>query len=131
MLPYSARKAVVLNLKFLNDFDRGLVIDVRVSALALLRRANRAAVERNLRSGVALPVGNEIRSGGVVVVDSRTSCFRDAARQEGQTEDAAVVERDIPHIFVGDVGADGRALGVKRWGGRGDFDGRQHARRFQ
>src|SRR5437762_480496 len=60
-------KAVVLNLKFLDDLDRRLVVDVGVAALALLRRADGTAIERNLGGGVALTVGDEVGAGRVVV----------------------------------------------------------------
>src|SRR5215468_2223840 len=64
------RKAVVLNLELLHDLDRGLVVNVRVTAFALFRRADRTAVERDLRGRVPLAVRNEVRAGRIVVVNS-------------------------------------------------------------
>src|SRR5436305_1063032 len=59
------RKAVVLYFEFLHDFDRGLVIDVGVATLALFRRTERTAIERNLRGRVTLAVGVKVGTGGI------------------------------------------------------------------
>ena len=63
------REAVVLDFELLHDLDRRLVVDVGVAAFALFRRTERAAVEGNLRGGVALAVGDEVGAGGIVVRD--------------------------------------------------------------
>src|SRR5262249_52243769 len=50
------RKAIVLNFELLHDLDRGLVVNVRVSAFALFRRADWTPVQRDLRRRVPLTV---------------------------------------------------------------------------
>ena len=53
-------EAVVLHLEFLNDFDRGLVINVGVAAFSLLRRTDGRAVESHFGGRIALAVGNKV-----------------------------------------------------------------------
>src|SRR5581483_10256395 len=53
-------KTVVLQLEFLDDLNRRLIINVGVAALSLFRRADGIAIEPDFSSGVTLTVGNEI-----------------------------------------------------------------------
>src|SRR5205807_9672385 len=105
-------KAVVLNLELLHDLDRGLVVHVGVAALALFRRADGTAVERDLGSGIALPVGDEVGAARVVVGNAGSCGLRHPAGQKYQSEHAAAVQRNIPHVFVRDIRPERSTLGV-------------------
>ena len=54
------REAVVLELELLHDLHRRLVVHIGVTAFTLLRRAERAAVNADLRGRVALAIGDEV-----------------------------------------------------------------------
>ena len=84
IVPVLGGEAVVLNFEFLDDLNRGRVVDVGIAAFALFGRAQRAAVQANFRGRVALTVRNEVRARRVVVVDPNTAGFRDPPGQENQ-----------------------------------------------
>ena len=106
-------KAVVLDLEFLHDLDRRLVVDVGVSALALFRRAQGTAIKGNLGRGVALAVGDEVRAGGIVIVDPGARGFRHPACQKHQPKHAAAVKRNVSHVLIADVRAERSTLRVQ------------------
>ena len=109
-------KAVVLNLKFLNNLDRRLIVDVGISALALFRGADGTAVQGNLGRGVTLPVRDKVGPGRVVVGNPRTRGFCHPTRQKHQPKHAAGVERNVPHILVGDIGSESSTFRIQqRW----------------
>ena len=62
------RKAVVLNFEFLHTLDQRLVVNIGVSSLALFRRADQRAIDPYLGGRIALSVGNEIGSRGIVIL---------------------------------------------------------------
>ena len=124
-------KAIVLNFELLHDLDRRLVVDVGVAALALFRRADGTAIERNLGCGVALTVGHEIGPGRVVVGDSRTGGFCHSTRQEHQAKHAAAVQWNVPHVLVGDISAERSILRVQQGRSRGHLHRGDQSQRMQ
>src|SRR5690348_17506531 len=80
IVPKLGRKAVVLYLELLHDFNRGLVVNVGVATFALFRRAERTAVERNLGRRITLAVGDKVGTGGIAEIGTRG--LRHPARQK-------------------------------------------------
>ena len=116
-------EAVVLDFEFLNDFDGGLVVDVGGAAFALFGGAGERAVEPDFRGGIALAVGDEVGAGGVGVLRAGAGGFGDAAGEKDEAEEAAIDERDVANVLVGDVGAERGVAGVEERGLVGDVDG--------
>src|SRR5215831_9169361 len=56
------REAVVLDLELLHRLHRWLVIHVRVAALTLFRRAQRAAIKTDFGRGIPLSIRYEVSS---------------------------------------------------------------------
>src|SRR5262249_46121421 len=96
-------KSVALHLEFLHRFHRRLVIDVGVAALALLRSADEDAVEPHLRRGIALPVRDKIRAGGIDVRSPRPRGFTYPGVQKDQAKETAVQQRNLFYILIRDV----------------------------
>src|SRR5208337_3793229 len=81
------------------------------------------AIEGNLGRGVPLAIGNEVGAGRIVVVDPGTGSLRHPPCQKNQPEHAAAVKRNVAHVLVGDVGAEGGILRVQQGRSRNDLDG--------
>ena len=124
-------EAVVLDLEFLHDFDRRLVVNVGVATFALFRRAEGTAIKRNLGCGIALAVGHEVGAGGIVVVDPRTRGFCHPTRQKDQPKHAAAVKRNVAHVLVGDVRAKRGTLRVQQGRSRCHLHRGDQAQRMQ
>src|SRR5437899_3325753 len=103
-------KAVVLDLKLLHDFDRGLIVDVRVATLALFRRTERTPIEGDLGCGVTLTVGNKVSAGRIAEIGTRG--LRHPAREKDQRKRVAAVKRSVFDVLVRDVRAKSGTLSV-------------------
>src|SRR5579864_6521912 len=106
-------EAVVLDLEFLNDLHRGLVIDVAGCAFTLLWRTDQRAVNAHLSGRVALSVRNEVGPGRIIVRGARPRSLGYTARKKGQAEEITSGKWNVLDVLVGDFSPQSRALGIK------------------
>src|SRR5581483_4042937 len=97
------RTAVVLYLELLYRLNRGLVVDVRISALALFRRADQCTVEPHLGSRIPLPVRNEICAGGIIIGRTGTRSFAHTGIEKNQPKKVAIQQRDFLDVLAGNI----------------------------
>src|SRR6516164_5316597 len=109
-----SRETVVFDLELLNDFDRRLIVDVGGGSLTLLRRAGQSAIHANLGGGIPLAVRNEVCAGRVGVRSTLSCGLGHTAGEKNQSKETSVGQRDVAHIFVGDVGTQARVARVKQ-----------------
>ena len=106
-------EAIVLQLEFLHDFHGRLVVHIAITAFTLLRSADGTSVEAHFRSRVSLTIRNKICSTGIIVLYTSASGFGYATGKKNQSKHAAVIKRNIAHVFICDIRPEVCAFGVE------------------